>query len=164
MYPVAADSAQTLSAIEQCHLYAQSRHRLRQFQTDRAGADDRQSLRQILKLEDGLVGQQTLSQTGEFVRNEGCRSGGDHDAVRLDLSAIVQLQTMGRNEPRPALQANIIRNFGDALSSEAGEAVTLVAHALHHRPAVDPDRRNGDTERAGGPRRMSRVRSGDQQL
>ena len=164
MHLLAAHAAKRIALVEQGYRHAQTRHRLRQFQPDRARSDDRQLFGQVLQFEDAFVGQHPVPKIFERRGNEGRGAGGNHDAARLDRAAIVQSEAVraGKGGARP--YPNLIRQLGDTFTRKARETVPLVPHPLKNRRPVDIDGRHVNAELIGRVRRMGCMRGRDQQF
>jgi hypothetical protein len=149
--------------VEHGGLDAQSRQRLSQFETKRAGADDRDRTRKRLELEYRLVREYDIAELVERFRHGRARTRGDHNSLGRDLPAVVERERSLVRETSPLPDTDAggyllyrLQRFGD-------EPVALLAHACHDGATVY-GRGRFDAEHRSPARVERGIRRGDKEL
>ena len=160
-----AQAAEAVAGIEDLRLDAEPGHGLREFEPDRAGAEHGERGGQVLHVEHGVGGQQTVPEILQRIGHARAGACRQHGGLEAQAGVVVDPQPVRALEHGPARQARRCRQSVEPLEHGGHEAVAPVPHPGEHGGTVHGDlAADADAEAVRLTRAVSGVRGGDQQL
>ena len=131
--------AHAAAASEHLDADAQPMQRLSEFETDHAGTEHRHAVREVVKFENVVVGEQTLPSAFHAAGKDG----EEPVAMTIDDARTVTRSSIASvcivDESGATMNLVAFWNAGDTVGNEPDETVALAANARHDRLAVDLD-------------------------